>query len=103
MILSVKVNLNSVEACKVDSGARGGEANREVNLTLSLPPSLPTPLYHTANIILFTHFTLNFTPVHHLNNQLDYVIRHFVLYLADKARNTKINTQQLNLLSWKRK
>lgn len=99
MILSVEVNLSSAGACKVDSGARGGEARSSLTFSLLLAPLLQTYLYST---VLNTHSTYStFKPalVYHLNNQLDYVIRHFVLYLADKAGNTKINIQQLNLLS----
>lgn len=48
MILSVKVNLSSVGACKVDSGARGGEPNRQSNNTLLLSSPLPTSASNTA-------------------------------------------------------
>lgn len=64
MILSVKVSVSSVGECEVDSGVRGGEANRDINKELSSLHSLPTPLYHTANTTLFTHSTLKPTLIY---------------------------------------
>lgn len=101
MILSVEVNLSSAEACKVDSGARGGEARSSLVKELSSLHSLPTPLHYTALDSHFTHSTLKPALVYRLNYTHNTLIYYFVLYLADKAGNTKINTQQLNLLSSK--
>ena len=101
MILNVEASVSSVGECKVEGGARGGEPNNSLDRELNNSLPLPTPLHHTANITLFTLLTSLISHYTHLNDYHNYVIRHFVLYLADKAGNTTINTQQLNLLSSK--
>lgn len=68
MILSVKVNLSSDGACKVNSGARGREPNNSLDRELNNSLPLPTPLHHTVLDTLLTHSTLKPTHYTHLNN-----------------------------------
>lgn len=60
---------------EVYSGARGGEVTPTLNREQNSPSLSPTiisdtayTLYTNLYIILSPHLTLNFTPIHHLND-----------------------------------
>lgn len=88
----------SPEACKVDSGERGGEAPLALNKELNTPLPLQTHIHYTALSSYSTHSTLKLALVYQVNHNYNTLIYYFVLYLADKADNNKNNIQQLILL-----